>query len=128
MIPKQIFLCVCEVKALSVRGRIAKDDAENQAKVREALKDHIKECVLYSEVTGKTLKAFKRRIICSDLSFRKVSLTCIWEIDRKRQHRKSRDQLVSYSNPRKDHDSLGESSGSGDKYKQINLKSIWFRS
>lgn len=86
MIPKKICVCVCEVKAHSLRGRIAKDDAENQAKVREALKNHIKEFALYSEVTGKTLKAFKRRMICSDLSFRKISLTCIWEIDRKRQH------------------------------------------
>lgn len=110
-------MCVCEIQALSLRERIAKDDAENKAKVREALKDHIKEFVLYSRVTGKTLMAFKRRIICSYLSFRKVSLTCIWEIDRKRQHRKSRDQLVRCSNLRNDHDSLGESNGIGDKYK-----------
>lgn len=31
-------------------------------------------------------------------------------------------------NLRNGHDSLGQSSGNGDKYKQINLKSIWFRS
>lgn len=65
---------MCEIKAPSLRGRIAKDDAESQAKVREALKEHIKEFLLYSEVTGKTSKAFKRRRICSYLSFRKSHL------------------------------------------------------
>ena len=52
--------------------------------------------MLDSEVTGKTLKAFKKRILCSDLSFQRVSLTGMWEI--KKGNRKPRDQFDSYRN------------------------------
>ena len=57
MIPKKNF---GEVGAHSLREIIASENAEKLSKgqVREGLEGHIKEFVLYPEVTWKPLKAF----------------------------------------------------------------------